>query len=261
MKKYNDCQVVPFSRMRNLAIDIGRMARGKHTIRGLVEVDVTQPRQFIRAHKTATGETLSFTAFLIACVGRAVDENKYLHAYWNWRGQLVLFDDVDLTAPIEIETNGEKLLTGHVFRAVNKRTFREIHEEMRTAQSQPMDDESTRLLQWMTLLPAFIRQSFMRIMLKNPRLVKQYMGTVALTAVGMFAKGSGWGIGAPVHTLGITVGGIAEKPGVIDGRIEIREYLSLTLDFDHDIIDGAPAARFAQRLIELIESGYGLCER
>jgi hypothetical protein len=29
---------------------------------------------------------------------------------------------------------------------------------------------------------------------------------------------------------------------------------------DHDIVDGAPAARFAQRLNELIEGGYGLEE-
>jgi hypothetical protein len=28
--------------------------------------------------------------------------------------------------------------------------------------------------------------------------------------------------------------------------------------FDHDVIDGAPAARFVRRLVELIESGYGL---
>jgi pyruvate/2-oxoglutarate dehydrogenase complex dihydrolipoamide acyltransferase (E2) component len=61
-----------------------------------------------------------------------------------------------------------------------------------------------------------------------------------------------------VHTLDVALGGIAEKPGVMDGRIEIREYLCLTLSFDHDIIDGAPAARFTQRLKELIESGYGL---
>jgi pyruvate/2-oxoglutarate dehydrogenase complex dihydrolipoamide acyltransferase (E2) component len=56
----------------------------------------------------------------------------------------------------------------------------------------------------------------------------------------------------------ITVGGIGEKPGVVDGHIAIREYLSLTVSFDHDIIDGAPAARFTQQLIDLIESGYGL---
>jgi hypothetical protein len=30
---------------------------------------------------------------------------------------------------------------------------------------------------------------------------------------------------------------------------------------DHDIIDGAPAARFVQRFKQLLESGFGLCEQ
>jgi pyruvate/2-oxoglutarate dehydrogenase complex dihydrolipoamide acyltransferase (E2) component len=46
----------------------------------------------------------------------------------------------------------------------------------------------------------------------------------------------------------------------VDGQIEIRERLSMTVSFDHDIIDGAPAARFTQRFKELIETGYGLIE-
>jgi pyruvate/2-oxoglutarate dehydrogenase complex dihydrolipoamide acyltransferase (E2) component len=89
---------------------------------------------------------------------------------------------------------------------------------------------------------------------------KSLYGTVAITAVGMFGKGGGWGIPVAEHTLMITLGGIAEKPGVVDGTITIREYLSLTLSVNHALVDGAPAARFAQRLKELIESGYGLCE-
>jgi pyruvate/2-oxoglutarate dehydrogenase complex dihydrolipoamide acyltransferase (E2) component len=76
----------------------------------------------------------------------------------------------------------------------------------------------------------------------------------------MFGEGGGWGIPLVSHTLSVTLGGIAEKPGVVEGRIEIREYLSLTVSFDHDIIDGAPAARFAERFKDLIESGYGLIE-
>jgi pyruvate/2-oxoglutarate dehydrogenase complex dihydrolipoamide acyltransferase (E2) component len=80
-----------------------------------------------------------------------------------------------------------------------------------------------------------------------------------MTAVGMFGKGSGWAISFGVHTLDIALGGIVEKPGVVDRRIEIREYLCVTISFDHDIVDGAPAARFTARLKELIESGYGLC--
>jgi pyruvate/2-oxoglutarate dehydrogenase complex dihydrolipoamide acyltransferase (E2) component len=65
----------------------------------------------------------------------------------------------------------------------------------------------------------------------------------------------------PFHTLGLTVGGIGEKPGVVEGRIEVREYLSLTIALDHDVVDGAPAARFAQLLRGLIEGGYGLEEQ
>jgi hypothetical protein len=62
----------------------------------------------------------------------------------------------------------------------------------------------------------------------------------------------------PSHSLWVTVGGIGQKLGVVDGQMTIREYLSLTVSFDHETIDDAPAARFTQRLKELIESGYGL---
>jgi pyruvate/2-oxoglutarate dehydrogenase complex dihydrolipoamide acyltransferase (E2) component len=71
----------------------------------------------------------------------------------------------------------------------------------------------------------------------------------------MFGRGSGWGIGfLPLHTLGLTVGGISEQSRVLASQIVSREALNLTLSFDHDIVDGAPAARFANTLQELIES-------
>jgi pyruvate/2-oxoglutarate dehydrogenase complex dihydrolipoamide acyltransferase (E2) component len=95
-------------------------------------------------------------------------------------------------------------------------------------------------------------------MIKNPFRVKKYAGTVVVTAVGMFGQEAGWTIPYPGHPLIITVGGITKKPGIIDDKIEPREYLNLTLSFDHDIIDGAPAVQFTSRLKELIESGYGL---
>ena len=87
---------------------------------------------------------------------------------------------------------------------------------------------------------------------------KKNMGTVGLSAVGMFEKGAGWGIPPATPTLWITEGGIGEKPVLVAGQLALRDYLSLTISFNHDIIDGAPAARFIQRLKELIESGYGL---
>jgi hypothetical protein len=74
----------------------------------------------------------------------------------------------------------------------------------------------------------------------------------------MFGRVAGWALGPNFHPLGLLAGGIAERPVVAAGRVAAHEYLSLTLDFDHEVIDGAPAARFAQHLATLIEGGHGL---
>ena len=119
-QKHDDYQVVPYTKIQRLLVPFLRSVQRTPTIHGLIEVDVTRARTFLRDHKANTGESLSFTAFLI------------------------------------------------------------------------------------------------------------------------------------------TVGGIGVKPGVVDGHIAIREYLSLTISLNHEMIDGAPAARFIRRLKDLIESGYGL---
>ena len=85
--------------------------------------------------------------------------------------------------------------------------------------------------------------------------VRQRVGTVAVTAVGMFAGGGGFGITPmTMMSLEVVVGGLARRPRVIGDRIEIRDVLDLTLAIDHNVIDGAPATRFSAELRELIES-------
>jgi pyruvate/2-oxoglutarate dehydrogenase complex dihydrolipoamide acyltransferase (E2) component len=258
--RHNGYEVKPFPRNRQLVLDAGWLASRRHMIHALVEVDVTGPRRHIRAHRAQTGATLSFTAFVTACLGRAVDTNRHVHAYRNWRGQLVLFEHVDVIMAIEIELDGHKFPLVHIVRAANKRSFRNIHDEIRSIQAQPGRSPEMRFVRFFPRLPTFARRIVYRVVGKSPHLQKKHGGTVGLTSVGMFGTGSGWGLGMPAHTLAVTLGGIAEKPGIVDGRIETREYLCVTISFDHDIIDGAPAARFTQRFRELIESGYGLLD-
>ncbi|MFZ5821341.1 MAG: 2-oxo acid dehydrogenase subunit E2 [Chloroflexota bacterium] len=252
-------QALPFPMERQVTIQGGRLASQKHTIYALIEVDVTEPRRLIRAHKARAGETLSFTAFVIACLGQAIDQDKRMHAYRDWRNRLIIFDEVDVNTMVEAEAGGRKRVIPHWVRAANKRTLRDMHDEIRATKARP---EQTREfgVKWLGLLPAFAWDIFFWFIFKNPRALKKSFGTVGVTSVGMFGKGSGWALPFGLHTLDVALGGIAEKPGVIDGRIEIREYLCLTLCFDHDIVDGAPAARFTQRLKDLIEGGYGLAD-
>lgn len=251
-------QVLPYPHERDVITDGGRIAARRHTIRGLIEVDVTEPRRFMRAYKARTGETISFTAFIIACLGKAIDENKMIHAYRDWRGRLILFDEVDVNTIVEIDLEGRKVTLPHFVRAANKRTVYDIQKEIRSVKARP---ERTHEFgaRWFARLPRLVRDIFYWFVYHNPELLKKTFCTVGVTAIGMFGKGGGWAIPFGVHTLDVAVGGIAEKPGVVDGRIEIREYVDLTFNFDHDIIDGAPAARFVARFQELVESGYGLC--
>ena len=259
MKKSHDgYTVVPFPRMQSIVRTIACVARHKYIIRGLVEIDVTRARQLIREHKARTGESLSFTAFLAECVGHAVEMNKSVQAYRNWRHQLVLFDDVDINIQVERDRQGQKFSFPYIVRAANRKTVHAIHEEIRAAQAHPVSGREVKAATWVTLLPSFVQQMLFWVASKSPHLLTQNIGTVELNAIGMFGSRGGWGIHIPFHTLSIVVGGIARKPGVVDERIEIREYLNMTINFDHDMIDGAPAARFTQQLIDLIESGYGL---
>ena len=253
--------MLPYPRSRRLVIDAMHAGRRKHMIHGLVEFDVTEPRRLLREHKARTGESLSFTAFVLHCVGAAVAQDRMVHAVRDWRGRLVLFDDVDVNTIIEIELEERRFPLAYVVRAVNRRSMRELHDEIRHVQQNPQrshGEGTFSLMHWYVRLPSFLRGLAYRILPLNPRWLKGIGGTVSVTAVGMFGAGGGWGIPIPLYTLNLTLGGIAWKPAVVDGQIVPREMLSVTLSFDHDVVDGAPAARFAERLRQLVENATGL---
>jgi pyruvate/2-oxoglutarate dehydrogenase complex dihydrolipoamide acyltransferase (E2) component len=258
-------QVVDLSPGRRLMINMLNLSGPAHNMYGLLEVDVTVARQFIAKYKERTGETLSFTGFLTLCLARAVDEDKTVQAYLKGRKQLVLFDDVDVGLMVERKVGEKRALMGHVIRGANHKTYLEIHQEIRSVQSKPVPTNrglppwfrTAMLLPWP--LSKLVNALVDWTMRRDPTLAVSMGGTVSVTAVGMFGEGhSGWGIFPTTQVLGLVVGSIASKPACVEGRIEPREILHLTVVFDHDVIDGAPAARFTRRLMELIESGYGL---
>ncbi|MCC7362443.1 MAG: 2-oxo acid dehydrogenase subunit E2 [Anaerolineales bacterium] len=252
--------VRPFPPERQLTIEGGQLAVRKHTVTALIEADVTLARRRLRAQAAQTGVALSFTAFILACLGRAVNADRALHAYRDWRGRLVIFDDVDVNISVEIDHEGRKKVLPHIIRGANTRAVRDLHDEIRAVQARPAATRSLRMA-WFVRLPRWARQVFYWYIFRNPAALKEGFGTVGLTAVGMFGQGGGWAIPFGVHTLDVGVGGIARRPALEpDGGLAQHEYLCLTLLFDHDVVDGAPAARFTERLRELIESAYGLAE-
>lgn len=265
-KKIGPYHVINLPLARRVMINMLDLEGPRRCMYGLLEVDVTVARQIIAQHKAPTGETLSFTGFLTFCLARAVDEDKTVQACLKGSKQLVLFDDVDVGLMIERKIGEKSALMGHVIRGANHKTYLEIHREIRSVQSTPAPNRGiptwfrfAMLLPWP--LSRLFNALFRMVIRLDPTIPASMAGTVGVTAVGMFGEGlSGWGIFTVTQVLGLVVGSIAWKPAVVEGRIEPREILNLTVMFDHDVIDGAPATRFTRRLVELIESGYGLDE-
>lgn len=256
-------EIKRFPRTRRMIVDATRIGAQRSMIHGLIDIDVTDARRMIAAHTERTGEKLSFTAFVIACVGRAVARNPMVHAKLNWRGQLVVFDDVDVTTFVELpRAGGGSFPVPHVVRSANLRSPWEIHREIRRLQDGGIDGlplSVKAIVGGFVMLPGPLRRTVFRAMLRSPSVLRQIVGTVSVTAVGMFGRRGGFGIAAAsMYGLEIVLGGIETRPAWLDDQVVPRQYLDMTVSFDHDVVDGAPAARFVRELRTLIESGATL---
>jgi pyruvate/2-oxoglutarate dehydrogenase complex dihydrolipoamide acyltransferase (E2) component len=236
----------------------------KHSIYALLEVDVTGARQAIREHRAQTGEALSFTGFLTYCLARAVDADKSVQARPKGRKHLVIFDDVAVFLPVERDTGGTRAAIPHVIRRANHKSVLDIHREIRAVQTAPvpsgagMPPAFRAMMSAPWPLPRLAVRLIRAASRRDPARAVAAAGTVGVTAVGMAGRGGGWGLAPAGQSLLLIVGGIARKPAVVGDRVEPRSLLDLTVAFDHDVVDGAPAARFVHRLVDLIESGAGL---
>ncbi|GED71925.1 dihydrolipoamide acetyltransferase component of pyruvate dehydrogenase complex [Brevibacillus reuszeri] len=83
-------------------------------------------------------------------------------------------------------------------------------------------------------------------------------GTFTISNLGMYAIDVFTPIINQPESAILGVGRIHEKPVGVNGQIVLRPMMSLSLSFDHRVMDGAPAAAFLQEIKELLESPYHL---
>lgn len=259
-------EVKTFPSSRLSTVDVCHIGSKKHYIEALIELDVTQAREKLR-EKKRLGEEVSFTAWLIKCISSLCVEFKQLHGVRSGRRKVIVFDDVDISILVEREVQGERVPLPYVIRQTNEKSISEIYHEIISAQNQPIHNEGDYVLggKWNAGLmkmyytfPGFVRRFFLNRMIRNPLSAKKEMGTVVITSLGMMGRINGWIMPVGIHPLIVAVGSINKKPGVVHKNIEIREFLTITLMVDHDVIDGAPAVRALSRLTKMMESGFGL---
>jgi len=88
---------------------------------------------------------------------------------------------------------------------------------------------------------------------------EEYTGsTFSVSNLGMFGIDQFTAIINPPEVGILAIGGVEEKPVVIDGALEIRQRMRVTMSCDHRVIDGATGAKFLQTLKRYVENPLSL---
>lgn len=246
-------EVRGFPANRRLVIAAMQAGRRRVPMYGLVELDVTRANRLLagrRPHAT-------LTAFIIASVARAAAAHPEVHAYRNWRGQLVRHHYVDVGTMVEVPTRQGLFTVPCTLSDADIRSVPDLTAELHRLKHEPSAIGRARWAERygpvVTRIPGAVRGMY--AVVARSVAARRRVGTAAVTAVGMFAGGGGFGLTPlTLMSLEVVVGGMSQRPRVVDGQIQVRDVLDLTLIIDHNVVDGAPAARFGAELRELVES-------
>lgn len=250
----------PWPPLRNAVETVLQLHR-PYTTWGMCEADVTEAVAAIRRLQRQLKCAISFHAYIIYCLAQAAKQHPGVLCF-RFKKQLITFDDADISTLIDKRfPGGVRMPAVYTVRQAQNKSLAQINFElrqaMRTDQSQV---EAVRLRQGLTRAPAFIRRLVAKWMARNPFVLREFHGTLGLTSIQ--AQGFNrplFAIAPNIFTFTLAVGAITERVCQnAAGEYMSRKILCLSAGADHLIIDGAPLARFAQCLIEQIESAAGL---
>ena len=126
-------EVRPFPSNRRLVTAAMRAGRSKMPMYGLVDVDITTANRLLAGHDPPW----SLTAFVVASVARAAAAHPAVHAYRNWRGQLVSHRHVDVGTMVEISTPQGLFAIPHLLRDADIRGVPDLTAELRRVKRDP----------------------------------------------------------------------------------------------------------------------------
>ncbi|HKI31714.1 MAG TPA: dihydrolipoamide acetyltransferase family protein [Gemmataceae bacterium] len=221
-------RVLPLSPIRRLIAE--RMAASSHTTAPVTlttKADATRLREFRERRKAEGGSVPGYTELILSVTAKALGRHPLLNARWQ-EDAVVLCGGIHVGVAVDTPA-------GLVVPVI------------RDADRFDLDQLATR-----------IQDLAERARSRRLRAEEMEGGTFTLTNLGAY------GIDAftPIINLPecavLGVGRVVAEPAVHEGKIVPRDLVTLSLTFDHRVVDGAPAARFLNDVRLLIEAADGL---
>jgi len=215
--------VIPLKGIRKTIAE--RMMQSLHGSAQLTlatEADVTAATD-LRAHLGREAE-FTYTDLMIHAVARALRRHPRLNSTLE-DGAIRLRDEINIGMAVALEEG----LIVPVIRGADRKTLREIAAETKDLGRRARDAKL--------------------------RLEDVEGGTFTITNLGTYGVDAFTPIINHGEAAILGLGRILERPAIYRGEIARRSMMTLSLTFDHRIVDGAPAAAFLQTVIETFNYG------
>lgn len=217
--------VIPFTGMRkviaaNMMKSMTTMAQANHRMK----VDMTESVRF-REKLKSEGIKVSYTDILVKAVAQTLVQFPMMNAVVDGE-KIICKGSVNLGVAVAVESG---LIVPNIKNAQTLRVT-QIHEQLAALAEKARTSGLTR---------------------------DEYTGgTFTITNLGMYEVDEFTPIINPPEVGILGVGAIVDTPWVVNGQMEIRPILTLSLTYDHRVIDGAPAAQFLQQVKKLLQNPY-----
>lgn len=216
------------------------------------DVDATWAES-VRERYKAAGHKVTITALLIKAIAIAQHKHPTTRTQMLPNGRLVQFNNIEAQFTVERFVNDQPGLFFGRIRKPDQRPVIEITEELRVYGTEPIEDVPQLAIEHkFSQYPHWLRQLIIYFGTRIPAMRLRYMGaTFGLSSLGKY--GARNLISPSVITSMFCIGEVEKRPMVVGDEIEIRPQLSIVLNFDHRVMDGASAARFMADVIALLK--------
>ncbi|PKL24114.1 MAG: hypothetical protein CVV46_17155 [Spirochaetae bacterium HGW-Spirochaetae-2] len=240
--------------LRKAVIASASITKKRNTIHCLSEIDISTPRKYLKYYERRTNIKLSLTGYLSLCLIKIVSNHPEVNSFISGN-KIVFLKNITISLLIERTINGENVPEPLSIENCENLSCIEITKLIRIAQNNKENKLGALSgSSWFMFIPKCLLKLFVQIADQNIKMGMKY-GKIAVTAAGMFSKEPIWFIPHGSPTILLTIGSIINRVVEVDEKYLTHEHLCITVSFDHDIIDGAPAARFMNDLITEIKSG------
>lgn len=184
-------------------------------------------RKRLLAREESLGFHVTYTDIVVMAAARALRDVPILNSSVVGE-EIKVWDDVNIGVAVALDHGLEGGLIVPVVRNADQKPLKQISQE----------------------LAALVEKA------RAGRLHPDDVSGGTFTITNLATVGGGWFVGTPIinqpQSAIIAIGPVTDRPAVVDGQIVVRPVMPYSLTYDHRVVDGAPAARFAARLAELL---------